>query len=93
MREWINKISNLLIGADVKIAVPIFFAKFLALIGDIFLVFGFKGFPIQSFRLNNILVNFNVNTLSLKKVCGKLPYNLNDSVISFVKSYNSMKNI
>ena len=93
LREWINKISNLLIGADVKIAVPIFFAKFLALIGDTFLVFGFKGFPIQSFRLNNILVNFNVNTLSLKKVCGKLPYNLNDSVISFVKSYNSMKNI
>ena len=93
LREWINKISNLLIGADVKIAVPIFFAKFLALIGDTFLVFGFKGFPIQSFRLNNILVNFKVNTLSLKKVCGKLPYNLNDSVISFVKYYNSMKNI
>ena len=93
LREWINKISNLLIGADVKITMPIFFAKFLALIGDIFLVFGFKGFPVQSFRLNNILVNFKVNTSCLKKVCGKLPYNLNDSVISFVKSYKSMKNI
>ena len=93
LKEWINKISNLLIGEDVKITVPIFFAKFVALIGDIFLLFGFKGFPIQSFRLNNILVNFKVNTLSLKKVCGKLPYNLNNSVISFVKSYKSMKNI
>jgi nucleoside-diphosphate-sugar epimerase len=93
LREWINKISNLLIGADVKITMPISFAKFLALIGDIFLVFGFKRFPIQSFRLNNILVNFKVNTLCLKKVCGELPYNLNDSVISFVKSYKSMKNI
>ena len=82
-----------MIGVDVKITVPIFFAKFLALIGDTFLVFGFKGFPIQSFRLNNILVNFKVNTSCLKKVCGKLPYNLNDSVISFVKSYKSMKNI
>ena len=93
LKEWINKISNLLIGADVKITLPIFFAKFLALIGDTFLVFGFKGFPIQSFRLNNILVNFKVNTFCLKKVCGKLPYNLNDSVINFVKSYKSMKNI
>jgi nucleoside-diphosphate-sugar epimerase len=93
LKEWINKISNLLIGADLKITVPIFFAKFLALIGDTFLVFGFKGFPIQSFRLNNILVNFKVNTSCLKKVCGRLPYNLNDSIISFVKSYKSMKNI
>jgi nucleoside-diphosphate-sugar epimerase len=93
LKEWINKISNLLIGTDVKITLPTFFAKFLALIGDAFLVFGFKGFPIQSFRLNNILVNFKVNTSCLKKVCGRLPYNLNDSIISFVKSYKSMKNI
>ena len=93
LKEWINKISKLLIGADVKITLPIFFAKFLALIGDTFLIFGFKGFPIQSFRLNNILVNFKVNTSCLKKVCGRLPYNLNDSIISFVKSYKSMKNI
>jgi nucleoside-diphosphate-sugar epimerase len=93
LKEWINKISNLLIGTDVKITLPTFFAKFLALIGDTFLVFGFKGFPIQSFRLNNILVNFKVNTSCLKKVCGRLPYNLNDSIISFVKSYKSMKNI
>ena len=93
LKEWITKISNLLIGADVKITVPIFLSKFLALIGDTFLVFGFKGFPIQSFRLNNILVNFKVNTSCLKKVCGKLPYNLNNSIISFVKSYKSMKNI
>jgi nucleoside-diphosphate-sugar epimerase len=93
LKEWINKISNLLIGADVKITLPTFFAKFLALIGDTFLVFGFKGFPIQSFRLNNILVNFKVNTSCLKKVCGRLPYNLNESIISFVKSYKSIKNI
>jgi len=93
LKEWINKISNLLIGADVKITLPTFFAKFLALIGDTFLIFGFKGFPIQSFRLNNILVNFKVNTSCLKKVCGRLPYNLNHSIISFVKSYKSMKNI
>ena len=39
LKEWINKISNLLIGADVKITLPTFFAKFLALIGDTFLVF------------------------------------------------------
>ena len=93
LREWINKISNLLINQDIKINVPIFIAKFLALIGDALLLFGFKKFPIQSFRLNNVLINFKVNTIGLKKVCGKLPYNVNDGVISFVKSYRSVKNI
>ena len=93
LREWINKISNLLIEKDIKINIPIFVAKFLALIGDVLLLLGFKKFPIQSFRLNNVLVNFNVNTISLKKVCGKLPYNLDDAVINFVKSYKSMRNI
>ena len=68
LREWINKISNLLIEKDIKINIPIFVAKFLALIGDVLLLLGFKKFPIQSFRLNNVLVNFNVNTISLKKV-------------------------
>ena len=93
LREWINKISNLLIKKDIKINLPIFVAKFLALIGDALLLLGFKKFPIQSFRLNNVLINFKVNTTGLKKVCGKLPYNLNDAVISFVKSYSSVKNI
>jgi len=93
LREWINKISNVLIEKDIKINLPIFVAKFLAIIGDGLLLLGFKKFPIQSFRLNNVLVNFNVNTTSLKKVCGKLPYNLDDAVINFVKSYKSLRNI
>jgi hypothetical protein len=93
LREWINKISNVLIEKDIKINLPIFVAKFLAIIGDGLLLLGFKKFPIQSFRLNNVLVNFNVNTISLKKVCGKLPYNLDDAVINFVKSYKSLRNI
>ena len=91
LREWINKISNLLIGKDVLITIPFSFAKFLALIGDFLLILGFKKFPIQSFRLTNILVNFKVDTTSLKKVCGKLPYNLDEAILSFVNSYKSKK--
>jgi nucleoside-diphosphate-sugar epimerase len=91
LREWINKISNLLIGKNVLITLPVFLAKFLALIGDFFLKLGFKKFPIQSFRLNNILVNFKVDTASLKKVCGKLPYNSDEAILSFVNSYKLKK--
>jgi nucleoside-diphosphate-sugar epimerase len=91
LRKWVNKISNLLIEKDVLITLPVFLAKFLALIGDFFLKLGFKKFPIQSFRLNNILVNFKVDTAPLKKVCGKLPYNSDEAILSFVNSYKSKK--
>ena len=70
---------------------PVFLAKFLAIIGDFFLKLGFNKFPIQSFRLNNILVNFKVDTAPLKKVCGKLPYNSDEAILSFVNSYKSKK--
>ena len=91
LREWINKISNLLVGKNVLLTLPVFLAKFLALTGDFFLKLGFKKFPIQSFRLNNILVNFKVKTAPLKKVCGKLPYNSDEAILSFVNSYKSKK--
>jgi nucleoside-diphosphate-sugar epimerase len=91
LREWINKISNLLVGKNVLITLPVFLAKLLALIGDFLLIFGFKKFPIQSFRLDNILVNFKVDIAPLKKVCRKLPYNSDEAILSFVNSYKSKK--
>jgi len=93
LKQWINQISNLLIGKNVKLTLPVFLAKFFAFIGDVLLIFGLKKFPIQSFRLNNILINFKVNTSSLKIVCGKLPYNLSDAIINFVKAHKLKKTI
>lgn len=91
LREWINKISILLIGEKVKITVPIFLSKFFAIIGNFLITLGFNKFPIQSFRLNNILVNFEVDTSALKKICGKLPYTIDDALISFTNSYKKKK--
>ena len=91
LQEWINKISILLIGEKVKITFPIFLSKFFAIIGDFLITLGFKKFPIQSFRLNNILVNFEVDTCDLKKICGKLPYTIDNALISFTNSYKRKK--
>jgi len=90
LKEWIDKISEYLTGKKV-INVPLFFAKFLAKIADLLLTFGFKKISIHSFRLNNILTNFEVETYNLKKICGKLPYNLDTAVLSFINSYKSKK--
>jgi nucleoside-diphosphate-sugar epimerase len=91
LREWTNKISGLLTGKDVMITLPVFLAKFIAKIGDFLLIFGFEKFPIQSYRLNNILVNFKVDTKTIKKICGKLPYNSDEAILSFVNSYKLKK--
>ena len=91
LREWTNKISGLLTGKDVMITLPVFLAKLLAKIGDFLLIFGFEKFPIQSYRLNNILVNFKVDTKTIKKICGKLPYNSDEAISSFVNSYKLKK--
>ena len=73
------------------ITLPVILAKFIAKVGDFLLIFGFEKFPIQSYRLNNILVNFKVDTKELKKVCGKLPYNSDEAVSNFVNSYKLKK--
>jgi nucleoside-diphosphate-sugar epimerase len=90
LREWINKLSKKLIGKKV-INLPLFVAKLLSKIGDILLICGYKKFPIQSFRLNNILTSFKVDTRNLKKVCGKLPYNLDSAILNFINSYKAEK--
>lgn len=87
LRQWSDKISMLINGKKVKITIPIFLAKLLALLGDFFILFGFTKLPITTFRLKNILTNFNINTHSLKKLCGKLPYNLDRATINFIRSY------
>ena len=90
LREWINRLSKKLIGKK-AINLPLFVAQLLSKIGDILLICGYKKFPIQSFRLNNILTSFNVDTRNLKKICGKLPYNLDSATLNFINSYKAEK--
>jgi nucleoside-diphosphate-sugar epimerase len=90
LREWINRLSKKLIGKK-AINLPLFVAQLLSKIGDILLICGYKKFPIQSFRLNNILTSFKVDTRNLKKICGKLPYNLDSATLNFINSYKAEK--
>jgi nucleoside-diphosphate-sugar epimerase len=54
--------------------------KFLALIGDLFKLFGWKSVPLTSFRLNNLTTPMIHNTSALAKLTGPLPYAVEDGV-------------
>lgn len=80
-----------MIGEKIKIIVSILLSKFFLTIEDFIIVMGFKKFSIQSFRLNNIFIDFEVITSTLKKNCGKLPYTIDSAFLSFTNSYKRKK--
>lgn len=87
IRDWTNQISITCRGKKNK-ELPKFIFKIFALFGDFIFLFGFKKFPIQSRRLSNLLYDCQIDNNNLKNICGKLPYNFEESVARFVKNSN-----
>lgn len=48
--------------------------------GDALQTLGWRGFPFTSFRLNNVLTAYRVDTSATREVCGPLPYTWQDGV-------------
>ena len=63
-----------------KIEIPVFVLKFIAKIGDIFSMLGWKNVPLTMFRYNNMITNMVYDTAELETICGKLPYSLTEGV-------------
>jgi nucleoside-diphosphate-sugar epimerase len=60
--------------------VPQSLAKAMAVCGDIVNAFGFRRFPFNSFRLNNILTQYQFDLEATRAVCGPLPYTMAQGV-------------
>lgn len=61
-------------GAPGIPTVPVLLARFLATAGDVLNTCGFRNFPFNSFRLNNILTEYVYDLSSTEAVCGPGPY-------------------
>lgn len=55
-------------------------AKALAKGGDLANAAGMRGFPFNSFRLNNVLTQYRFDLESTRAVCGDLPYSMEQGV-------------
>jgi len=59
---------------------PIGIARMLARCGDAINAAGLRKFPFNSFRLNNVLTQYQFDLKSTEAVCGPLPYNMEQGV-------------
>jgi len=68
---------------------PLFLVKILAFLGDFLVVKCRLAFPLTTFRLNNLLVEYVFDLSSLSDVCGPLPYSSDDGIRLTIQSLHS----
>ena len=83
INDWADKIS-FKIKKKKNFKVNYNVIKLIAKIGDLFVLMGFNNFPIQSFRLKNILTGYYVKNDNLRKIANKLPCNPEKAIENFV---------
>ena len=79
LRKYVDLLAECLDAPRVK-NIPYPVAKFAALCGDLVKAIGMKDFPFTSFRLNNILTEYQFDMSPTKAVCGDLPYTFEEGV-------------
>jgi nucleoside-diphosphate-sugar epimerase len=76
---WADSFQQAL-GAPSIGHIPRSTARALAILGDAVNALGFRGFPFNSFRLRNILTEYQVDLTATEAVCGVLPFSLEEGV-------------
>ncbi|MBG6063260.1 nucleoside-diphosphate-sugar epimerase [Flavobacterium sp. CG_9.1] len=79
LKLWANLIAVEFNQEQIK-TIPMLPLKMASKIGDALQKVGWKNPPLTTFRLNNLITNMVYDTTSLEKLCGELPYKLEESV-------------
>jgi nucleoside-diphosphate-sugar epimerase len=90
LNDFADKISLILRGKKNN-SIPLLVTKWISAIGDVFVFFGFKNFPLQSRRFKNMQSSFVIKSKKIEKICGPLPYNYDQAILSFLDSYKKKK--
>ena len=64
---------------------PLPLARVAALVGDFLNLIGYKSFPFNSFRINNILTEYIFDLSATEEICGELSFSMNDGVVKTVE--------
>ena len=79
LRSMAQRIASYRCFNSIIPSFPLFLVKLLALLGDFLNGFNFS-FPLTSFRLNNLLVEYVFDLSELREICGSLPYSSDDGI-------------
>jgi GlcNAc-P-P-Und epimerase len=90
LTSWINRLAKEL-GATPPRSVPIVVARFLGLGGDIVNWMGLKTFPLNSYRVRNILTEYVFDMAETEKICGALPFTTDQGVSRTVRWFKGLR--
>lgn len=79
LKDWANRIQRAFGSPKIR-EVPLALLWLAAKLGDLLQGCGVRGFPLTSFRLNNLLTDCVLDTTPLKNIVGPLPFRLSDGV-------------
>lgn len=83
LRRWADGFQQELHARRIR-TIPRWIAACAARVGDILNTAGASAFPFNSFRLNNVLTGYTVDTSVTKAVCGPLPYTIAEGITDTV---------
>jgi nucleoside-diphosphate-sugar epimerase len=88
IREWADAIQRQMRAPPIR-TVPIGLARLLARAGDAVNDLGFRAFPFNSFRLNNLLTEYRFDLSETLRICGPTPYTIEEGVRELVEWFQS----
>lgn len=91
LRDYANGLAYEM-GASKIPTLPLAVTRLLAVIGDTLNVCGFKRFPFNSFRLNNILTEYIFDMSSTENVCGSEPFSKERGIKETARWFLSLNN-
>ncbi|HDS05832.1 MAG TPA: NAD-dependent epimerase/dehydratase family protein [Deltaproteobacteria bacterium] len=91
LREYTNSLAKELNAPRIP-TLPLVCAKTLAAMGDILNKMGWKSFPFNSFRLRNILTEYQFDLSATERVCGNLPYCFEDGIKATARWFTNKEN-
>jgi GlcNAc-P-P-Und epimerase len=90
LREYADGLQRQF-GARAIKTYPYWVAWLGAKAGDLMILLGRTNFPVNSFRLHNIMTEYRFDMESTRLVCGELPYRFIDGVIETANWYRFIK--
>lgn len=79
LRDWADALQREM-GARTIRTIPGPLAGFAARTGDIINALGMRRFPFNSFRLNNILTEYELDLSETEELCGPLPFDVEQGI-------------
>jgi GlcNAc-P-P-Und epimerase len=90
LTKWINDLAQAL-GAAPPRSVPVAVARLLGVGGDVLNRMGLRTFPLNSFRVRNILTEYTFDMTETEKICGALPFTMDQGVARTARWFRELR--